>query len=223
MTGSGIHVINGDMNDAVSPTRYHSPLRDRQKQQTRDLILDAVAAILRRQNLDDVTMTEVARTAEITERTVYRHFATREELLTAFWRRALRAFLRGRTGDLTSLDEFFDLTRSGFRQFEENEGIIRAIAGSAEGREIRKKPAEHRLELLAKFFAGILPELPPEQTRMIAVAAHALASASVWTHLRDFCGVHGEDAANTVNLAVALMTEAAARRARGDGRTSRAR
>jgi AcrR family transcriptional regulator len=200
------------MNDQSSP-RYHSPLRDRQKQQTRDLILDAVAAILRRAELEDVTMSEVARTAEITERTVYRHFATREELLTAFWRRTLRAFIRGQTGDLTSLDELFDLTRTTFRRFEENEGVIRAIAGSPEGREIRKKPNEHRLDTLAKLFAGLLPQLPPAESRMIALAAHALASASVWSHLRDFCGVHGEDAADTVTFAIGLMTEAALQRA----------
>jgi AcrR family transcriptional regulator len=212
MTGDNINVINNAMNDRPSP-RYHSPLRDRQKQQTRDLILDAVAAILRRAELEDVTMSEVARTAEITERTVYRHFATREELLTAFWRRILRAFIRGQTGDLTSLDELFDLTRATFRQFEENEGVIRAIAGSPEGREIRKKPNEQRLDTLAKLFAGLLPQLPPEQSRMIAVVAHALASASVWSHLRDFCGVQGEDAADAVTFAIGLMTEAATQRA----------
>jgi AcrR family transcriptional regulator len=212
MTRNYIHVIIGDMNDQPSP-RYHSPLRDRQKQQTRDLILDAVAAILQRAELDDVTMSEVARTAEITERTVYRHFATREELLTAFWRRALRGFIRGQTGDLVSLDELFDLTRSTFRRFEENEGVIRAIAGSPEGREIRKKPNEQRLETLSKLFAGLLPQLPPEQVRMIAVAAHALASASVWSHMRDFCGVQGEEAADAVTFAIGLMTEAAALRA----------
>jgi AcrR family transcriptional regulator len=214
-----IHVINSDMNDQPTASRYHSPLRDRQKQQTRDLILDAVAVILRRANLEDVTVTEVARTAEITERTVYRHFATREELLTAFWRRALRAFIRGQTGDLASLDEFFDLTRATFRRFEENEGVIRAIAGSAEGREVRKKPNEQRLETLTRLFAGLLPDLPPEQTRMIAVAAHALASASGWSHMRDFCGVRGEDAADAVTFAIGLMTEAAAQR--GGRRASR--
>jgi AcrR family transcriptional regulator len=200
------------MNEQPSP-RYHSPLRDRQKQQTRDLILDAVAAILRRAELDDVTMSEVARTAEITERTVYRHFATREELLTAFWRRILRSFMRGQTGDLASLDELFDLTRSTFRRFEENEGVIRAITGSPEGREIRKKPNEQRLETLGKLFAGLLPQLPPAQVRMIAVAAHALASASVWSHMRDFCGIEGEEAADAVTYAIGLMTEAAALRA----------
>ena len=200
------------MNEQATP-RYHSPLRDRQKQQTRDLILDAVAAILRRAELNDVTMSEVARTAEITERTVYRHFATREELLTAFWRRILRRFIRGQTGDLASLDELFDLTRSTFRRFEENEGVIRAITGSPEGREIRKKPNEQRLETLCKLFAGLLPQLPPAQVRMIAVAAHALASASVWSHMRDFCGIEGEAAADAVTYAIGLMTEAAALRA----------
>jgi len=89
------------MNDDSAKPRYHSPLRSRQKEQTRDLILNAVDAILRRAPVSEVTIAAVARQAEVTERTIYRHFPAREDLLNASWRRALRAFTGGQNTAIT--------------------------------------------------------------------------------------------------------------------------
>jgi len=58
------------MNKEPTRSGYNSPLRARQKEQTGVLILSAVAAILRSSVLSAVTTAEVARVAEITERTV---------------------------------------------------------------------------------------------------------------------------------------------------------
>jgi AcrR family transcriptional regulator len=55
---------------------YVSSLRERQKADTRALILETVERSL---------LAAVAREAGITERTMYRHFATRGQLLEATW------------------------------------------------------------------------------------------------------------------------------------------
>jgi len=60
-------------------------LRERQRQETRDQILRAVGRQLEGGSLDDLSFAEVAREAGIGERTVYRHFPTKEALLGAFW------------------------------------------------------------------------------------------------------------------------------------------
>ena len=64
------------------PRPYSSPLRERQAQQTRELILDAVTELLENHRIDEVTTREIAQSAKVSERTVYRHFPDRDALLT---------------------------------------------------------------------------------------------------------------------------------------------
>jgi glycosyltransferase involved in cell wall biosynthesis len=69
------------MNDAPSGPS----LRDRQKAATRDEILRAVGRRLENTSLEDLSFAEIAAEAKVGERTVYRHFPTKEALLGAFW------------------------------------------------------------------------------------------------------------------------------------------
>jgi glycosyltransferase involved in cell wall biosynthesis len=71
------------MDDAS--TRYFSPLRARQKAQTRETILRAVGKRLEARGVEDLSFADVAQEAKVGERTVYRHFPTKEALLGAFW------------------------------------------------------------------------------------------------------------------------------------------
>lgn len=59
--------------------------RDRQREETREQILRAVGAQLETRSLEDLSFAEIARDAGVGERTVYRHFPTKEALLGAFW------------------------------------------------------------------------------------------------------------------------------------------
>lgn len=60
-------------------------LRDRQREETRAQILRAVGRQLETRSLEDLSFAEIARDAGVGERTVYRHFPTKEALLGAFW------------------------------------------------------------------------------------------------------------------------------------------
>ncbi len=60
-------------------------LRDRQREETREQILRAVGDQLESRSLEDLNFAEIARDAGVGERTVYRHFPTKEALLGAFW------------------------------------------------------------------------------------------------------------------------------------------
>jgi glycosyltransferase involved in cell wall biosynthesis len=59
--------------------------RDRQREETREQILRAVGRQLESGSLEDLNFAEVAKDAGLGERTVYRHFPTKEALLGAFW------------------------------------------------------------------------------------------------------------------------------------------
>jgi AcrR family transcriptional regulator len=201
------------MNDAAARPRYHSPLRSRQKEQTRDLILNAVDAILRGAPVSEVTIAAVARQADITERTIYRHFPTREDLLDAVWRRALHAVTGGQDQQAETLEEILDLTRGAYESFEADAGIVRALIAAPEGVDASKQPAEVRLEMLREAYAGLLGGIPEDEVNAVVTATHVLSGASAWSHLRDYCGLDGAEGGKAAALAIELIVEGAKARA----------
>lgn len=65
-----------------APTRaYTSPLRDDQSRRTQELILDAFTELLADKRAGDITTSEIAERAGVSQPTVYRHFSDREALL----------------------------------------------------------------------------------------------------------------------------------------------
>jgi AcrR family transcriptional regulator len=74
--------------------RYDSPTRRRQQEQTRERILEAAVEIAREQDDWDwqgLTFRAVSERAGVGERTVYRHFATSEDLHDAVMRQLIAA------------------------------------------------------------------------------------------------------------------------------------
>ena len=67
------------------PTRYSSDLRRSQTEATRNSILEVLRRKLDSGRLEEASFAEIAAEAGVAERTVYRHFPTREALLGAFW------------------------------------------------------------------------------------------------------------------------------------------
>ncbi len=69
----------------VSISRRLSRVRQGQREATRDAILKALRRRMEHGQLEDVSFAELAADADVGERTVYRHFPTREALLGDFW------------------------------------------------------------------------------------------------------------------------------------------
>jgi AcrR family transcriptional regulator len=59
-------------------------LRERKKQKTRELIADTARRLFLDRGFDAVTVAEVARAAEVSEKTVFNYFPAKEDLV--FWR-----------------------------------------------------------------------------------------------------------------------------------------
>jgi AcrR family transcriptional regulator len=56
-------------------------LRERKKRQTREAIADAAMELFLERGFEAVTVADVARAADVSERTVFHHFATKEDLV----------------------------------------------------------------------------------------------------------------------------------------------
>jgi AcrR family transcriptional regulator len=57
-------------------------LRDRKKARTRQLIADTAARLFAERGYEQVTVSEIARAAEVAEQTLYNYFPTKEQLVT---------------------------------------------------------------------------------------------------------------------------------------------
>ena len=68
--------------------------RDRKREDTRERLFDAGTRLMAERGYDRVTASEIAVAAGVTERTFFRHFPTKADLIVANWRR-LAAQLHG--------------------------------------------------------------------------------------------------------------------------------
>src|SRR5690606_5123357 len=107
-------------------------LRERQKADTRALILKAVERLLMDRSLSDLSLAMVAREAGMTERTVYRHFATREQLLEATWVAVNEAI--GIKDFPRTVEELIERPKKLFAAFDQRAEVIRAMLASPQGR-----------------------------------------------------------------------------------------
>lgn len=194
---------------------YVSKLRARQKEQTASLILDSVRRLLTSGDLAAVTIAEVARTAEVTERTIYRYFPTREDLLRAFWRHELE-----RTGGATvtapqNEAELMTNIRRLFAGLDGQEGMIRALLATQEGRDLRRPTNAARLAHMQDFIAAECPGLDPETRLSLAAGIVSVSSVLSWMFLRDNTDMDGARAGEAAARTVQCILDAARRIANG--------
>lgn len=197
------------MDQTPKRSNYNSPLRLRQKEQTRELILEAVAQVMRGAGLGAVTISEVAKVAEVTERTVYRHFSTREELLRAFWKWQLIRSGGDRVTTPESADALYDTIKRLFRRLDADEGIIRAIVMAPEGGEMRRDTNQQRLATMIEFLKPLVPTMSARDRHQMAAGIISVCSILSWMFMRDNCGYDGKRAGEAAAFAVQLMIEGA--------------
>src|SRR5262245_5198713 len=140
-----------------SSSSYASPLRERQKADTRTLILETVERLLKDRGLSELSFATVAREAGITERTVYRHFATREPPLEATWASVNDAI--GMKDFPTTAEELIDRPKKVFPAFDRRGEVIRAMLASPQGRELRLRVNKDRQAAIRTAVKDAKPNL----------------------------------------------------------------
>src|SRR3954451_20548922 len=140
----------------MSTRPYTSPLRQRQTAETRAVILEALGAELAAGNVEEFSVARLARRAGVSERTVYRHFETREALLDG-----LSEWYNERVADFpadVAADAIAPTIAQVFADFDTHESLARAVLASPGGREMRDRARAARL---ARLDAALAPLLQP--------------------------------------------------------------
>lgn len=201
------------MNNDPDRPAYNSPLRTRQKAQTSELIMEAVGATLAEGGLSAVTILAVARAAQVTDRTVYRHYSTRDEMIAAFLRWHLERSGGDEINAPKSLETYMSTVRRVYGAWQADEAVVRALYLSPEGREFRKATTRDRIAIVRDLVDAELPELPEIAREGLADAMGALAVSETFVLMRDVRGLDADRAGAALTAAVDLMLSGARQKA----------
>jgi AcrR family transcriptional regulator len=163
----------------------------------RDRVLAGVADVLAAG--DVLTFTRVAEAADVPERTVYRHFPTRQALLSAVvdWVNQRVGEQRPRTAD-----EAAELVRRAFPVFDEIAPIVRELLAAPDGLSARLADNETRQRAALDLVHHHAPTVDSTTARRLAAVVQLLTSAAAWQTMRDYWGLDGPEAAEASAMAI---------------------
>jgi AcrR family transcriptional regulator len=176
---------------ASTSTREAQPgLRERKKAQTREAISDTARRLFLEQGFDSVTVAQVAREAEVAEKTVFNYFPTKEDLfygrLEEFEQELLEAIRARESGEsIVGAFRDFVMKRRGALQLDDDEkatkrlrAINRVITESptllAREREVFGRYAESLAELIAKETHAPAGAVEPRVVASALIDVHRL-------------------------------------------------
>jgi AcrR family transcriptional regulator len=162
-------------------------LRERKKQQTRELIAETARRLFAQRGFDHVTVAEIARLADVSETTVFNYFPTKEDLV--YWRMAafdeqLLDAIRNRPAGASILAAFarFVLAPRGLLGATDPEAIERLAELT---RMITESPSllEREREIVDGYTTSLAAVLAAE-------ARAPLSDLSPWVVANALMGVH---------------------------------
>ena len=190
---------------------YQSPLRARLKEQTSLIILDAVATILRDADLSAVTIAEVARVAQVTEQTIYRHYRSRDELIGAFTKHHLDQAVGGPDIALPkTIAEMLSWLEDRYHAWAGERQIVTETYLSPHGRALRQPLYTLGYKNIIKMLGQEHPRLDHETKKHLASAMLVLMSAENFVFMHRNFGYGPEEVHASVIKAINAMLSGAA-------------
>jgi AcrR family transcriptional regulator len=190
--------------------RQTSTLRNEYAALTRQRIVVAFVETLQDEASDDVSMAAVAKRAKVAERTIYRHFKTRAELLAAAgeW---VEDNVFGYI-PFTSPDELPDIFRKLCKRFDKHPHLARALALTRVGRNVRAGFRKHLIEQHRKAMAPLARHLKAKEIRQAEAMASYLNNVLAWNALREDFGMSSAEIADTIDWALTTLLKDVRRR-----------
>jgi len=197
-------------------------LRDQHQQLTRELILRSVADQLESGDVSEITVPDVARSAGVSVRTVYRHFASREDLIAqaAEW---IAAHHFGTTRMPATVDELAAGYRENLVAFDQHPNLVRAMAVSCAGNSVRSARRTQRLEAMQRALKEVTHNLSEVEQRKAEAIFGYLVNMLAWVTMRDENGLTGEEIAAAMDWALGTLIDDLRRRNEAAGTAARNR
>jgi AcrR family transcriptional regulator len=193
------------MNELSTPRRsYNSPARRQAAAATRERIIDAGVRLVREfttWNWDELTFRAVAERAQVSDRTVYRHFPTERHLHDAIMGRLEdEAGIAYEDVELDNLAEVTARVFASLRRFAINDSIGAPHGPAFVGAEAKRHDALNR--------AVAAPQLPEAQRRALAGLLDVLWSPPTYERLVGAWSLDKSEAAEAVQWLIAKVIAA---------------
>lgn len=179
-------------------------LRDSQRSSTRERILEATAELVEAEGTVDVPLTGVAARAGIGERTLYRYFPTKLDLIVALF-----GWMTGGVGDLppaTDPDGLLDRAATFFAAYDSHPEIVRAMSAGRTA-DTRVQRSEQRRDAVRTALAAELEGVPEPRRTQVLAAVHLLTSSDAFLHARDFWALDGDGMSAMARWAVHALLD----------------
>lgn len=202
------HIVNN------TPRPYRSQLRAEQAEETRARILDATVRVMA-DGLAYVSIPAVAREAGVSVPTVYRHFATKRDLLAAVYPHVVRRAGLDQLRPPRSMAELRNGVRAYFDHVESYDDLARAAMASPAAEEARHLNMPDRLAIFRQVADSIVPRPSKVDRDRIARLLVILTASSALRMWRDHLGLSVDEAADDVDW---MVRAAIAQATGGNGR-----
>jgi len=187
---------------------YSSPLRAEHAALTRDRIVDAAVELLSHGDSDDIAMQDVAKHAGVSVRTVYRNFATRDELFDGVVATLSQRIVNLFGARPSTSDEYVNSTADIVRAMSEVEPLYRALLATQAGRESHQRAAQQRRPEIAKAFAAELAGVGENETRLFSALIHLVTSTQAALFLMDYWNLDPDDAGRALQWLIRVVRDA---------------
>jgi hypothetical protein len=188
---------------------YSSALRDEQAEATRTRILEALVRTMAA-GVAGLSIPAVAREADVSIPTIYRHFGSKQGLI-----KALSPYVVEKGGLSPAMpqtvEELGPSVRGLFRNLDAMDLTLRAAMASELGNEARRAMMPERVVMVREWVGRLAPDLPDAELARLADVTLILMSSAAFRAYKDYLG-HGPDASATlVTWAIRTLVEGAHR------------
>lgn len=195
------------------PRGYDNSLRNEFAQQTRDRVLNAATEAIRSRGMDGITYKMVAEMAGVSERTVYRLFEKKQDLLLQV---LLARFLDNRPMEIREhWEELPHLVESLMEVYFEDVDLLRAYYNSRYYAVILREYDQHFAAQLDRVIESLGVELSPEDLTRARAALKVLLSGRTWIQIKDM----NDFGIDEVKQTVIWMIGALEQKIRSQGKT----
>ena len=178
-------------------------LREQHAELTRERILSAVAALLERGDAAGLTVPEVAAESGVSLRTIYRYYPTRDQLLEAAGRWIGDELFKHPYP--RTLDETAERFRVDCAHFDDRPGLVRALALSELGREVRSYRRRGRVGAIREALQDEVGALPKGEQRRAEAVLGYLHNMLAYTTMREENGLSGAEIGEAVAWAIETL------------------
>jgi AcrR family transcriptional regulator len=197
----------------MTPADGPPNLRERQKAQTRELIVDALVAALAVGQLEQATHDALAKRVGVSRQTVYRHFPDRQALMAGLWERLNPRFTA--RGLPRTEDDLIELLAPMFTAFDRDADIITFAQSTPQGRAMRLAVRDKRSAAFREATAPATAGLGERDAVLATAVLQLLHGGQAWIEMRQQWDLSGEEMARACGWAIrALLADLHARRGR---------